>query len=533
MRKMRTKLTILICIIVSLLLIITISPIFIQGTNKHLASIWAGDFSGSFLLDINNDFEYEKYEKDIIPNEGSNINYSGSKILSVPTIYPDENGDLFIWLNYIDSEFNLIDKEKIIRYSDFDDIYDEEKNFQSFNTTQHHELKVNEDYSQLLISSFLDPDFAGATDDDKVVFYQNKDKETQHNVEQVSIQDILSIKDNQIYDNGSYNLNSMDIQEKFPERRSIDFIHANAFDINPKTNRLFISSRTLGMIIIVDIEDLKNPKLEMILSNPIVYNFMEDDGINNPIVKYDGSNKFNWAGYMSNDNYKPHIKKEWKGKTLDYIVNGEKYSSEEYYWDLSEEYIFMGQHYVRSLNSFIEETNLIDDYNPKHEYISIFDNHSAQDNPYQFHWVNGVAGANRYDLDNDGKWDKGALSVYDNAPTIEEDTSYFKLIDIDPDNMTARLVSNIEIPYSSYISNAQIYQINNQFYLYTHSGLSQENDYHSLDKIFSFDSINSNYNANASMINIKEIFNYKYNFASYRGALIPDSNFIWTTIDNL
>ncbi len=519
--------------------IISVATIFVAilltiilTTTNQFISIWSGNVNGTFTMNINDKFKTKKMKSNSKYTEGANANFSNGKLQSIPSLEADENGQRFIWLNDVDSQFNTISKKKIFKISDLNWIYQDELNMQSFLLAEHHELNADMDKSSFLISSFMDENFLGLTDDDRIIFTKDNGNELQEYDGQVIIQDILSITDEQIYDDNSYNLNAMEVQKSFPERKSIDFIHANAFDINPKTNRLFISSRTLGTIIIVDIEDLDNPKLEMILSNPIIYNYMENDGTNNPIIKYDGSGKFNWSGYMTNENYSPHIKKEWQGKTLDYIVNGERYSSEKNYWDLSEEYLFMGQHYVRSLNNFIEKTNLVKDYNPEHEYISIFDNHSSQDNPYQFHFENGVVGANKYDLDNNGKWDKGAFSVYGGNEFIEENLSYFKIIDIDPSNMTAKLITNVEIPYSPYISNAQIFSVEDKYFLYSHSGASTENNLNSIDKIWSFSSIEQKNDPNKSMIDMKEIWSYKYDIASYRGEIYPNNNYTWYSVNN-
>lgn len=506
-----------------------------DGKNKTLNSIEVSENNDDILISNSN--------TKLKMSEGSNyININGNNYLFAI------NNETYV-LQKIDENLNLVETKELFNKSLISDSIsnfysekeiEEAKSEKNFRIQNHHELWTDNEYSAGLLST-LSGESGGLTDDDSLIILKNNGNSWKvENI--INVMKILGFNNSNLYDETKekYKLNAINHNPKiagetfdYNDRISLDFLHLNAFDYNYASKRIFISSRTLGSIIVLDASDIHDIKLELILSNPITYNYLNSSESENPIIKYDGESSFNWNGYMHNDKYNPKIKSEWEGKTLDYKVNGETYKSNDVYWDLNEEYLFMGQHNVKSLNKFFEDTEIYDGYNPEHEYISIFDNHASQDNPYQIHYSSeegNKIGANKVDIDKDEKFDKGALTPYDGNAAFDECVSYFKIIDIDPTNRVATLIANEEIPYSSYISNANIYRIENKNYVFVHSGFSKTNSDKSEDAIYSFDKINNNtINPNDFFSNWKLIWNKKYDFVTYRGYLIPYNNLEWYT----
>lgn len=519
-----------------LVLFTTLILFFTLGESDIIVNDYGqvNDFSNNKLIGVGSGESKDLADDHLKFAEGTNINYHNGQLAQASNT---KNNDLYI--NQIDNDYNVLSSKKIFSMSRMDEYFVDEIALGSYGAREHHEVWINGEYGAFLTSSYHSEWQGGLTDDDSIVIIKDNGTDDWEIINIISLQEVLGFTDEMIGTTEEHYLNATadsGVPESDLGRLSLEFIHANAFDYNYDSKRLFVSSRTLGAIIVINLSDIMNPELEMILSNPVTYNYMETHDGQNPIVKYDGtSDVYNWLGYTSNPDYVPGIKNEWVGKTLDYTVNGNKYNSDELFWDISEEYLFMGQHYVRSLNSFIEETGLIRDYDSTHEYISIFDNHGSQDNPYQLHWKNGEVGALKYDEDENGKWDEGAVITYGGQTYWDNPRSYFKVIDIDPSTMNATLISNESLVYSPYISNAQIFEIDGEMYVYSHSGATPINDNCSVDELFKFDSIDTNASdANEAMIGWKSIWTYDgFSNGQYRDEFSPNPDLEWKRAQGL
>lgn len=373
----------------------------------------------------------------------------------------------------------------------------------------HHEEWLDNDIAVALLGGEGKME-SGDTDEDRVAFFNVENKNGIDNYEYINSFDVLSsigLSEDDLISGNDFSVLPTTSETFTNEDDIVDFLHTNSFDIDKSNNLLFVNSRTLGAILIYDISDIMNIKFKYIVSNPSTYNFLyEDENKQHPIIKSDGSS-FTYHGYMHNNDYIPRIAPFFEDKTFDYVVNGEKYLAADYNgWDLSEEYMFAGEHSIRNLNSFIEKSS-----NKKIkenvEYISIFDNHSMQDSPYLMNQE--VSKGLTYDKNSNGKNDRGSFANGRFDLSIDSLTSYFKVIKLDLSNKTATLLANEEVEYSNVVSNAYIYEYRDEKYVFTCSGNATDdsNNLFIDMSIYSFDYFDENYsNVNDSLVGFNKLF---------------------------
>lgn len=297
----------------------------------------------------------------------------------------------------------------------------------------------------------------GVTDNDSFFVYNiDDDSYVDYN-----LMEVFGIDESELITGNEYKIIPTQNEDETYEDNIFDFIHINAYDVNPETERLFLSSRTLGSIFVVDYSSA--PELEYVISNPITYNFLESDSIgNNPIVRNGVDD------YSHNPDYNPHIRSGWEDKVVSMKFKDEIYSSSDPYWDIDESLGFSGQHNVKSINNFIKSEDTPIEFVEGHEYLSIFDNHTSWRSPYDLHSSDGY-GFSREDSNAEGMLSHGSFSSFLGSDVVNP-TSYWKVIDFDTENLTYEIIENKEIPYSPIVSNAQIVNYNNVLYLFTYSG---------------------------------------------------------------
>lgn len=371
--------------------------------------------------------------------------------------------------------------------------------------TTTHEEWVDDEY---VVEAITVPGVAHGSDEDSIVIYRNNGN-IYEQIAFIDLKETIGFKESDLIDGNNYkiwptaNVVENDIQE---------FFHINSFDVNKQSKRLFVNSKVLSSIFIFNLVDLNNIYLEMVLSNPATYNYLYHDNSNqDPIMISNDSSESQYHGYTINPEYKPSLGL-FEDKALDYEVNNVVYSAKSVdnnsdWLGIDQKYLFGGEHSVRNVNSFLENSGILgDNYKSNHEYITIFDNHYFKQTPYALH------------------------EEKIGPSTNSSDTSYFKLIDIDPSVKKATLISNFELEFSPYVSNTFFIQINESNYIFSYSGRTNEVTNSELS-ISKFDYINPNLQPDESLINREEIFNLKLDFIGYRAVPIfenfSDINYGW------
>ncbi|BDV03654.1 MAG: hypothetical protein HPPSJP_3750 [Candidatus Hepatoplasma scabrum] len=286
-----------------------------------------------------------------------------------------------------------------------------------------------------------------------------------------------------------------------------DFFHFNSIDFDGQN--IYANSRSLGSIISIKVIDnngniMNQPEVNWIYSAnyggyfyyyekdldgdfPIIYSDNSDYYISNP--EYDAQEIYDYKS-QNNGLQKKFINWEINGiyydaSNLELLKNAQKENEQE---------LFMGEHCVKLLNSYIEELGpefFFTDpnyYDPNDLYFSMFDNHAeADDTSLEIH----------------------EESEY-NYPKYEDDSnSYIKIIELNPTNqisktnlapMTARTIFNHPTEQkSNIISSCLFFNENNTNYVAVDQGRAKEDQKARLT-IYQFDKIDpkiedfSNYN---------------------------------------
>ena len=277
-----------------------------------------------------------------------------------------------------------------------------------------------------------------------------------------------------------------------------DAIHSNSFDFDDEGN-LYISLRSFDALLSINVNDMENPELNWILSNPFTYNFTNNDEDISPLQPISGSGTS--IKYDSNPLYTPQIKDEWDGKTMDYVSeDGTKYSSgvvdgdsttDITKWsELDQSEFFNGQHTVRYINNWIENAggeDFLEGYDPDKIYLSIYDNHILINDPMLYHYKEYLGDKYNY-LDT---------------------KSYVKILEIDEETMTYEYVLNEEVLESTIKSSALFISHEDTHYLAV-SNSTPINDAPSI-QVFTFDSISDDQLQNKELV-------YEVQFSKFDGG---------------
>lgn len=516
------------------LIILTFGLVFFFGNNHvgntdEIGYIYNSKLKKKTYLDNDGRLASTAYDEKMTNlSDGSSIFINSEDSKNAPAFTPIRQGDS-IYLNYLDQEMHVVHQQKIFDLKRLDYLFVDNPLFLVNGLRVHHEIWSDGDYCAFFTSS-MNFGTDGLTDDDMLIVLKNNGTENWDILATIDFMDILGYSEEDLVNpEDEYRIMATGLAaDPITPGNQIDFLHMNAFDYNKESDRLFVSSRTLGAILVINLLSSGGPELEMILSNPITYNYSKANSSGDPITPDDGLGlSYEWNGYIANNDFVPELNDAWVGKTLNYRVNGTTYSSTDIRWDLSEEYMFMGQHYVRSLNSFLANNpEIYSGFDESKEYISIFDNHASQDNPYLMHWKEGEVGLNKYDDNMDGKWDKGSFTTYGDVHSNNEPTSYFKIIEIDPVTMTATLLANEELKYSAYISDAQLMQVDGENFVVVNSGNNYEKGV-SYDQVFRFQYLDIDKDVDDSLIGWERTLYIENEVGVYRTNFIPSDSVVW------